>query len=350
MRWTTAQRQEAEALDLTLYDRPLPPPRVPVNGPSGPQLVRGAATQPGGQRLPGAHAHAPPRRPEWAGHGRPWRAPITMQTWKCPQRFKGDKARADFRRDCTQEVAANCERGARCAPGKGLGPSEGPPCLRARPGCRLCSDASISKAVRKAGCYLQAAARHPGRGLSFSRCARPRHEGRRVPSRRRAAAGARRGYDGLAWVVQVGGLCRDAACWPPPARLDACCIAAILEGAAHCTVTRRWGGSDPCRIKASRWKEVLLRCALSPRRRLRLAPTSPLQQASQSVQPTMPTPTPSPLQPSHGRSWTPVRRRAWMLAWSRVATLAGSMPRASAQQCWSGTAAATAGAADCDGG
>lgn len=39
MRWTNAVRGEAEALDLTLYDKPVPLARQPVVGPGGPKLV-----------------------------------------------------------------------------------------------------------------------------------------------------------------------------------------------------------------------------------------------------------------------------------------------------------------------
>jgi len=41
MRWTAEQRRKAEALDITLYDRPKPPVRGAVAGPDGPQLVSG---------------------------------------------------------------------------------------------------------------------------------------------------------------------------------------------------------------------------------------------------------------------------------------------------------------------
>ncbi|KAI8465722.1 MAG: hypothetical protein J3K34DRAFT_525143 [Monoraphidium minutum] len=66
MRWTRAQRAEAEALDVTLFEQPLALARQPVPGPSGPEL-----------------------------------------------RFKNERERAQFHFSCSRQVAANCRRGAR---------------------------------------------------------------------------------------------------------------------------------------------------------------------------------------------------------------------------------------------
>lgn len=57
MRWSKQERAEAEALGLSLYDKPPPPPRRGVDdGAGGLRLVRGRAR--GGVRA-WPHVHAP---------------------------------------------------------------------------------------------------------------------------------------------------------------------------------------------------------------------------------------------------------------------------------------------------
>ncbi|GBF99843.1 hypothetical protein Rsub_12543 [Raphidocelis subcapitata] len=126
MRWSAAQRREAEALDIVLYDKPLEPPRGAVPGPDG-----------GSPRLA----------------------------------FKGEKARAAFVRDCKRQVAGSCEQGARAACAvKAVRHCSGPVWLRwlglGRAG-KSWEEQEACEAAQAAACMAEAAPQCAGHAESF---------------------------------------------------------------------------------------------------------------------------------------------------------------------------------------
>jgi hypothetical protein len=178
MRWTRAERLEAEALELTLFDKPVAPARHPLQGPDGLRLVSGLAmgTRAGGTvRAARASARAQQRRTQQ--RHRPADAPRPPPCPRC--RRSGTKRNASsftwIAAARSPQIAAG-GRGARVRrPGRDLVAAWRGRCACRRPrasrphGARALRDAALAlrrgalttparpAALRRGGCALRAA-------------------------------------------------------------------------------------------------------------------------------------------------------------------------------------------------